>query len=84
MMKVEIGTAGRCDTWQDDFPEETHCVHCGAVARMAFLAVEDQPGPFICNLHDNQDGAGWPHDAAAFAVYICTKCPGATALWNQA
>lgn len=58
-MKVELGIAGLGRTYQDRFPRETRCVHCGGEARIAFVAHEiDEPpledgGEYVCGLHHN-------------------------------
>ena len=85
-MQIAKGTKGLDLTFQDDFPEVTQCP-CGGTARVAFVAAEEkEEGQFICDLHDNNIGKGgfWPHDAAAFAVYLCPQCFDAVTLWNQA
>ncbi len=94
--KLEYGSKGQELTWQDPFPKEVTCVHCGkAGARLAFVLCEmggDNPkeAEFACRLHPNKsegpDGEGfWLHDAAAFATYLCRdlECASATTLWNQ-
>lgn len=85
-MKVEIGTKGVGNTWQQPFPEQAKC-RCGGDARLAFVASENEPGEeHVCNLHKNEpNGEGfWPHDAIAMAVYFCGKCFEPVVLWNQA
>lgn len=91
---VFYGTKGCFHTWQDSFPDEAKCVHCGrGDARLAFVYLETGgedwiEKEFVSKLHDNDpDGEGfWLHDAGAFATYLCRdiKCTGATTLYNQA
>ena len=58
-MEVVLGTAGLDQSYQDPFPPDTRCVHCGGDARVAFVAHElDEPviragGKYVCGLHDN-------------------------------
>ena len=74
-------------SWQEPFPEETDCIHCGGKARPMFTLKDDD----LCELHPNE-GLGphegfegcWPHDSTAVAVYLCKECCEPTALWNQA
>ncbi len=87
---LAYGTEGCCTlTFQDEFPEEAVCAHCGKEgARLAFVFAEaGGAGEYICELHENDpEGEGfWLHDAAAFAVYLCRdiKCAEATTKWNQ-
>lgn len=82
---------GGCDslTWQNPFPDNTACVHCGSNARRALCAREDGAGgvdnKYVCELHQNQqEGKFWPHDAIAYALYFCEQCAKSTSLYNQA
>ena len=88
-MFTYIGKTGVDETFQEDFKETIPCVHCGEEARIAFVAAEDYPNndEYVCNLYQNHFGDGgdfWPHDAVAVAIYFCTKCAEATAIYNQA
>jgi hypothetical protein len=86
-MKVEIGDKGLNKSQQKKFEKEIKCIHCGAPARIAFVAYEKHGDKdFIFHLHQNEiaDGGNfWPHDAVSVAVYFCTKCALATAEMNQ-
>jgi len=89
-MKVELGKTGLKTTFQDDFPEETKCVKCGHISRIAFVAHETDEksiikgGQYVCELHEGSKGNLWPHDACCVAVYFCKECLQPTALYNQA
>ncbi|MEA2104190.1 MAG: hypothetical protein U9P79_06080 [Candidatus Cloacimonadota bacterium] len=93
-MKVTLGKEGLEKTWQERFPKETKCVHCGGIARIGFVAHEgiDEKviyprdfKQFVTDFHDNEGKGGyWPHDCCAVAVYFCKECLNTTALWNQA
>ncbi len=92
-MIVELGNKGLENSWQAPFPESVDCVHCKGIALpVVCLMEEGKTGPegdFICNLPHPGTSRGkhasyWPHDAAAFAVYLCLKCLEPTALFNQA
>lgn len=95
-MKVELGNKGLQNSWQEPFPEVVKCVHCGERAAPAVCLQEDgkPEGDYICNVEHARLGplvaTGkppkelWPHDAAAFVVYLCLKCLKPTALFNQA
>lgn len=77
------------ETWQNEFPLTTKCVHCGGESRLGFVAHETErlsPDEYVCSLYDNDpDGEGfWLHDAVCVAVYFCKKCLEPTALYNQA
>ncbi len=89
-MEVTLGKKGLCESWQAEFPEETECCRCGKQARIGFVAHEgmaddDQNGPWVYGLHDNEGKGGgyWPHDFCAVAVYWCKECLETTALYNQ-
>jgi hypothetical protein len=86
-MIIELGEAGTDLTWQTEFPKITKCCKCGKSSRLAFVAKEDREDDYVCHLHKNDPkGEGfWLHDAAAFAVYLCTdiECAEGTVLWNQ-
>ena len=88
-MKTYLGTLGLQETWQHPFEEIIDCVHCNAPSRVAFVAAEGNilEGSYICDLHENKIASGgsfWVHDVTATAVYFCTKCCKATAVFNQA
>ena len=89
-MKVIIGKEGLDASFQDLFTENVECVHCKATARIGFVAHEldenviKEGGHYVSQLHDNEDGNMWLHDACAVAVYFCTKCLDTTAVYNQA
>ena len=85
-MQVTLGNEGLNESWQDRFNENVDCVHCGSTARIGFVAHEqgEQGSRFVCNLHNNEKGNMWLHDACAVAVYFCTKCLDTTAVYNQA
>jgi hypothetical protein len=87
-MEIAIGKEGTSEglSFQGPFPETCDCVKCNKQARLAFVAAENG-GPYICSLYPNmKDEKFWLHDAASFAIYLCTdiKCHTATTLWNQA
>ena len=90
-MKLELGDKGLEDSWQQKFSPIVDCVHCQSPSRIAFTAIEDGDNwaerAYVTHLYDNElaiGGAFWPHDCCAFAIYLCTKCAKATALYNQA
>ena len=89
-MQVTLGKEGLDCSWQDRFEENVKCIHCGAIARIAFVAhegIKKKPGKsdkFVCDLHNNDDGKMWLHDFCAVAVYFCEECLEATAEYNQA
>ncbi len=86
-MQVALGKEGLEKTWQDEFLENIDCVHCGASARIGFVAHEMDEADrnqFVCNLHNNEKGNMWVHDACSVAVYFCTGCLDTTAVYNQA
>ena len=93
-MKVTLRKEGLVQTWQNKSPEETKCVHCGGVSRIAFVAHEGMDEEavyprdfvqFVVDLHENKgEGEFWVHDCACFAIYLCKKCLEPTALYNQA
>jgi len=93
MFSIQIGATSVTQTHQAPFPTETVCVHCGALARIAFTVLEKpksgvpiEKQRFVCDLHPNDpDGEGyWLHDCCAVAVYFCSRCLRPTALYNQA
>jgi hypothetical protein len=76
-------------SWQAEFPSDTECVKCGKKARLAVVLKEGHRcKEYASNLHQNEwrEGRFWLHDAAAFAIYLCTDidCGTATTLWDQA
>lgn len=89
-MKVIIGEEGVTKTWQEEFPKETKCVHCGGVSRIGFVAHEGMgenlsQSEYICSLHPNRGkGEYWLHDCCTVAIYFCKECLEPTALYNQA
>jgi len=85
--KVWLWDKGLENSWQKEFEPNTKCIHCGANARIAFVMMEKGKGPFVCERFPNTGGKGgkyWPHDATAFALYLCEKCLEPTAHFNQA
>ena len=86
-MKVTIGKAGLSKSFQDEFPHSVECPHCArGNAIVAFVAHEGfdkkKLARTVCS--DRPIAAKvWPHDLIACAVYICTSCGEATAIWNQ-
>lgn len=92
-MIVEIGNRGLNNSFQEPFPESTECVYCKNIAYPAVCIQEDDKsgpeGDFICNLPPPPNPAEGeppnlrPHDATAFAIYLCPKCLKPTALFNQ-
>jgi len=90
-MKVSyvVGCGDDRGSFQGDWPEVCECVHCGKTAMLVFATVEDSGlDEYLCDRHinvpDNDAEGYWFHDATAWAVYICRRCFGATAKWNQA
>lgn len=93
-MKVTLGKAGLVKSWQAPFEEHCMCDHCGATARIAFVAheglVADEMGLGFascgCGLHTTtgKEGDLWVHDLCTVAVYFCTTCLKPTAKANQA
>ena len=83
--QIGYGDEGRCLTYQDSFPPTTRCVKCGKVSRFALSVIENGT-EFACRAHKDEKSVFWLHDAAAFAIYLCTDydCAEATTLWNQA
>lgn len=93
-MKVTIGKAGLNKSFQAEFQRTLECPHCAhGNAVIAFVAHEGfdkrelativvRKEPAVC--FNRPAGAKiWPHDLMACAVYICTACGEATAVWNQ-
>lgn len=88
-LEVGYGPAGTGLTYQKDFPPTTECHECGEDARLALVVREPtKEEMYVKSLYPNDpEGDGfWPHEDAAFAIYICpdTDCAEATTLWNQA
>lgn len=84
-MKITFGKEGLKESWQEDFPETTDCCRCKGVARIGFIAHENDEVKYLCDLYPNKGKGGyWLHDACAVAVYFCKKCLQPTALYNQA
>ena len=84
---IYLGKKGLNKTWQQEFPENTKCVHCKGNARIGFVYQEDEKTKdFVSYLHDNDPDHEkfWLHDAVAVAVYFCEGCLEPTALYNQA
>jgi hypothetical protein len=87
MIECEVGISGVANSHQHPFPGTVDCVYCGAVAHVAFTAIEfpNMPGEaLVCNTGPTNNNGIWAHDVIACAVYICPKCGKATAEWNQA
>jgi hypothetical protein len=94
-MKTYLGESGLNQTFQEEFPATTSCMHCMEVAKIAFVLCEEgglgertdgerEKNPqLVCDLNKDYKGL-WPHDCCAFAIYICPKCFGATTYFNQA
>ncbi len=85
---VKPGTEGKDMSHQGGFDETTPCVKCRKKARMALVVSEDGKGDnYVTHVHpNNPEGEGyWPHDCAAFAIYICPDidCRTATCIWDQ-
>lgn len=85
-MQTEIGEKGLSLSWQQKFPKETKCVHCGKTARIGFVTKETKKDGTntVSALHKNKEDEMWPHDAIAVAVYFCKECLETTSLYNQA
>ena len=86
-MEVYKGKKGLMNSWQDDFPETTKCIHCKGSAFIAFVATEFEEDEYICDLHPNEGAEGgkyWLHDVCAVAIYFCEDCLEPTAEYNQA
>ena len=86
-MRVFLGEKGLKETWQEEFPKTTKCVHCKGESRIGFVAGEggeEKRGNYVSNLHENKPKSMWLHDACAVAVYFCKECLEPTALYNQA
>lgn len=84
-MQIYKGKTGLNETWQEEFPETMKCHNCGGEARIMFVGCENTRNDnFICDLHKNEGGSYWLHDACAVAVYLCKKCFEPNALINQA
>ena len=89
-MEIGLGKKGLELSWQKDFPEEVTCELCTSEelsktvkARIACVVMESHETNYISELRQKTDKI-WPHDAMAFAVYICPKCGEIIAKWNQA
>jgi len=85
-MNTYLGEKGLNETWQEPFKKTIKCHKCGGVARIMFVACENERGgKFVCDLHDNmKDKKYWVHDAMACAVYLCEDCFEPNAVINQA
>jgi hypothetical protein len=93
-MKATIGKAGLDHSFQDEFPRTVECHYCAHhSALIAFVAHEGmdkkeldaivaKKEPAVC-FNRPATAEIWPHDLIACAVYICTSCGEATAIWNQ-
>lgn len=86
-MEVVYGESGLDLSHQDKFPLTATCI-CGGEGRIAFVAHErtakDSEGvSYICDMHNNEKGNMWVHDAVAVAVYLCRKCLKPIAICNQ-
>lgn len=90
-MSIFVGKAGLKESYQAPFEPNIKCQGCGANARHAFTAIEEQgqqDGQYVCELHENKiadGGAFWPHDAVAVAIYFCEKhcSEPVSAVYNQ-
>lgn len=72
-------------TFQDLFPLETACCHCGTKAELIFVAhecKEPNGGVYLLQIHEGAES--WFHDAIAVANYMCRDCFKMTAIFNQA
>lgn len=89
IMEIWMGRDGLDKSKQEPFPAETHCVHCDAIAEVAFVAYEQvspegkTPDYPLCRMRPHEPDKLWPHDLCAFAVYLCRNCLESTALFNQ-
>lgn len=84
-MKVVVGVDGLTHTYQDEFPENITCIHCGKPARIGFVAHElESEEKHLYELHKNEKGHRWLHDSCCVAVYFCNICLEPTARYNQA
>ena len=84
-MNIFLGKTGLKESWQAHHKETMKCNKCGGVARIMFVAMEDDEEEYVCGLHENmKDEKYWPHDAISCAVYLCEKCFEPNAIINQA
>lgn len=86
-MKFYLGEDGLDRSYQQPFEKVVDCCRCGETARIAFVASEiGETGDLVCDLRvsPGPDGSLWPHDACCVAVYLCSECLAATAVFNQA
>ena len=86
-MEVYLGKTGLDKSWQEPFPEITHCRKCGGEARIMFVGYEDDEAmqDYVCDLRENGGkGDYWVHDVIACAVYLCCECFETIAKLNQA
>ena len=64
-MKVVIGKEGLNWSFQDLFVEDVECVHCGAIARIGFVAHEmdekviSEGGEYVLQLHCDDKENMW-------------------------
>lgn len=70
----------RAWTWQAPFPLEQKCKKCRQTSTLIMLVGDDNK-----ELVDQRmpEVKVWPHDASTWAIYLCTNCGAARALWNQ-
>lgn len=84
-MKMALGETGLKLSHQGEFPLKATCI-CGGEGRIAFVVYE-RPGvegaSYIYDMHKNEPGNMWVHDAIAVAVYLCRKCLKPIAICNQ-
>lgn len=74
---------GTLHSMQEPFKPARVCRVCGRPARLVVTVSEQNRPTETAASHSPGDGGIWPHDYAAFAVYICGACGEATAEWNQ-
>ena len=84
-MEIAFGETGTKFSHQGEFPLSATCI-CGGEGRMAFVVYErsGHGTSYICDMHKNEPGNMWVHDAIAVAVYLCRKCLKPITICNQA
>ncbi len=84
-IQIAFGETGTKFSHQEEFPLSATCI-CGGEGRMAFVVYERagiNKVSYICDLHKNEPGNMWVHDAVAVAVYLCKNCLKPIAICNQ-
>lgn len=72
-------------TFQREFPKTVTCSLCNNVAN-PIIVINDLEAE-IAHASPKRNRRGrpiWPHDSAAFVLYMCSECGEVSVEWNQA